>query len=311
MKKMIAVILLIVMMMSLAACSGDKKDSGTDLVKVGDTTINESQLDQYLELTAYLRGIDLKQLSEENLKAAKSQMLDDLVALECIRQYYTGKEDKVLPDTIDADFKKFMDQAKSTDTVKSFLEEKKISDETLQRFYYDQYYSKAFVDEAQAGLKNLDADAKAYYEANKDSFKVDEVTASHILVKDEATAKEVQAKLKAGEKFEDLAKTYSIDGSAESGGSLGTFGRGAMVKDFEDAAFALKEGEISDIVKTEFGYHIIKVTGKNQGTKTYEEAKDSIISNLVSQEAQKKILDLKNKSKVEYLTDEYKVNAQS
>jgi parvulin-like peptidyl-prolyl isomerase len=310
MKKMIAVILLIAMMFSLAACGGGKKDGGTDLVKVGDTTINENQLDQYLELTAYLRGIDLTQLSDQDIKGAKSQMLDDMVALECIRQYYAGKEDKVLPDTIKADFKKFMDQAKGTDTVKTFLEEKKISDETLQRFYYDQYYSKAFVDETQAGMKNLDADAKAYYEANKDSFKVDEVTASHILVKDEATAKEVQAKLKAGEKFEDLAKTYSIDGSAANGGSLGTFGRGAMVKEFEDAAFALKPGEISDIVKTKFGYHIIKVTDKNQGTKTYEEAKDSIISNLVGQEAQKKILDLKKKTKIEYLTDEYKVNNQ-
>lgn len=310
MKKMIAVILLIVMMMSLAACSGSKKDSGSDLVKVGDTTITASQLDQYLELTAYLRSIDLTQLSAENMKAAKSQMLDDMVALESIRQYYAGKEDKVLPDTIDADFKKFVDQAKSTDSVKKFLEEKKISDETLQRFYYDQYYSKAFVDDTKAGMKNLDADAKAYYEANKASFKVDEVTASHILVKDEATAKEVQAKLKAGEKFEDLAKQYSIDGSAANGGSLGTFGRGAMVKEFEDAAFALKPGEISDIVKTQFGYHIIKVTDKNQGTKTYEEAKDSIVSNLVSQEAQKKILELKKQSKIEYLTDEYKVNNQ-
>ena len=311
MKKIIAVMLLIVMMMSLAACGGEKKDKATDLVKVGDTSINENQLEQYLALTAYLRGIDLTQLSEDSMKGAKSQMLDDMISLECIRQYYAGKGDKVLPDTIEADYKKFIDQAKSTDSVKSFLEEKKISDKTLQAFYYDQYYSKAFVGEAQAGMKNLDNDAKAYYEANKDSFKVDEVTASHILVKDEATAKEVQAKLKAGEKFEDLAKKYSIDGSAANGGSLGTFGRGAMVKEFEDAAFALKPGEISDIVKTKFGYHIIKVADKNQGIKTYEEAKDSIISNLVTQEAQKKILDLKNKTKIEYLTDEYKINTQS
>ena len=133
MKKIIAVMLLIAMMFSLAACGGDKKDNGTDLVKVGDTTINANQLDQYLELTAYLRGIDLTQLSEENMKGAKSQMLDDMVSLECIRQYYAGKEDKILPDTIDADVKKFIDQAKSTDSVKSFLEEKKISEETLKK----------------------------------------------------------------------------------------------------------------------------------------------------------------------------------
>lgn len=310
MKKMIAVMLLIAMILSLTACSGDKKDNGTDLVKVGDTVINESQLDQYMEMTAYLTGIDLTQLPEESMKGIKSQVLDDLISLECIRQYYAGKEDKILPDTIEADFKKFMDQTKDTDTVKSFLKEKKISDETLERFYYDQYYSKAFVDETQAGMKNLDNDAKSYYEANKESFKVDEVTASHILAKEEATAKEVQAKLQAGEKFEDLAKEYSIDSSAANGGSLGTFGRGQMVTEFENAAFALKPGEISDIVKTQFGYHIIKVTDKNQGTKTYEDAKDSIISSLVSQEAQKKILDLRGKTKIEYLTDEYKIKSE-
>lgn len=311
MKKIMAVILLIAMTISLAACSGGKTDGGTDLVKVGDTTITDSQLNQYLELTAFIQNIDLTQFPEDSMKAIKSQMLDDLVAIECIKQHFKGKEDKVLPDTIDKDFKSFMDQAKSTKSIKDFLDEKKISDETMQRFYYDQYYRKAYFDEVQTGMKNLDQDAKAYYDTNKDRFKVDEVTASHILVKDDATAKDVLAKLKDGAKFEDMARQYSIDTSnKDNGGSLGTFGRGQMVKEFEDAAFALKPGEISGVVKTEYGYHIIKVTGKNQGTKTYDEVKDSIIQNLVSQEAKKKIYDLKNNTKIKYLTDEYKANTQ-
>ena len=160
-------------------------------------------------------------------------------------------------------------------------------------------------------MKTLDQDAEAYYEENKDSFKVDEVTASHILVEKESTAKEILEKLEAGEKFEDLAKQYGTDGTKDNGGSLGTFGRGQMVKEFEDAAFALEPGEISDIVKTQFGYHIIKVTDKNQGTKTYEEAKDSIISNLVSQEAQQQISDLKDDTEINYLTDEYTAKTEA
>jgi len=305
MKRIITVLLLIVLTMSLAACSGDKKDNGSDLVKVGDTTISENELEQYLEFTAFIQGIDTTQFPEESIQGIKSQMLDDMVALECIKQYYSGKEEEVLPDTIEADLKSFMDEAKNTEAISAFLKEKKISDETLTKFYYNQYYRQAYFDEVEAGMANLEKDAKAFYDANLDSFKADEVTASHILVADEATAKDILAKLQAGEKFEDLAKQYGTDGTKDQGGSLGTFGRGEMVKEFEDAAFALNAGEISDVVKTEFGYHVIKVTDKNQGTKTYEETKDSIKSNLVSEEAQKQINGLKEAAKIKYLTDEY------
>ena len=305
MKKLVAVILLIAMTISLAAC-GSKKDTGADLVKVGDVTISETQLEEYLELTAMVQSIDLTQVSEENMKLIRTQMLDDMVSMELIKQHYAGKEAKILPDTIKADYKAFADQAKKTEAVSKYLKEKNISDDTLKDFYYNQYYRQAYFDEVQAGMKNLDQDAQAYYDANKDSFKADEVTASHILVESEDTAKEVLAKLKAGGDFAALAKEYSIDTQTkDNGGSLGTFGRGQMVKEFEDAAFALKPGEISEPVKSEYGYHIIKVTDKNQGLKTYDEVKDSIISNLVSLEVQKQLIEMKESAKIEYLTDKY------
>ena len=304
MKKIIAVMLLIVLTMSLVACGGEK-DNNSDLVKVGETTINENELEQYLEFTAFIQGVDTSQFPEESMKAIKSQMLDDMVALECIKQKYSGKEKEVFPDTIEADLKSFMDEAKNTEAISSFLKENKISDETLKKFFYNQNYRTAYFQEVEAGMADIEKDAKAFYDANLDSFKVDEVTASHILVADEATAKDILAKLQAGEKFEDLAKQYGTDGTKDQGGSLGTFGRGEMVKEFEDVAFALNAGEISDVVKTEFGYHVILVTDKNQGTKTYEEAKDSIKSNLVSEEAQKQITELKKSADVKYLTDEY------
>ncbi|MDD3168314.1 MAG: peptidylprolyl isomerase, partial [Eubacteriales bacterium] len=281
-----------------------------DLVKVGDTTINESELEQYVALFTFVQGIDTTQFPEDSMKDIKMQILDDMVSLECIKQKYAGKEDEVLPDTIEAELKTFIDKARDTKEINGYLDENQITDETLTDFFYNQYYRQAYFDEIEAGMTTLDADAKAYYEANKESFQVDEVTASHILVAEEATAKEILAKLESGSKFEDLAKEYGTDGTKDKGGSLGTFGRGQMIKEFEDAVLAMKPGEISEPVKTEFGYHIIKLTDKNQGTRTYDEAKDSIISNLVSQEAQKQVNTLKGNAKIEYLTEEYKASKE-
>jgi foldase protein PrsA len=303
MKKVTAIILLLAMTLTFSAC-GSKAKSG-DLVKVGENTINENELEQYLEFTAFIQGVDLTQFSEDSMKDVKNQMLDDMVSMECIRQHYAGKEDEVLPDTVEEDLKSFLDQAKTTETISDFLKEKKITDEMLTQFFYDQYYRSAFFDEVQAGMPTLEQDAQAYYEANKASFAVDEVTASHILVADEATAKEVKAKLDAGEKFEDLAAEYGTDDTKDTGGSLGTFGRGQMAQEFEDAAFALQPGQISDPVKTQFGYHIIKVTDKNQGTRTYDEVKDTIDSILVSQKALEQVNEMKESTEIEYLTDEY------
>lgn len=124
-----------------------------------------------------------------------------------------------------------------------------------------------------------DADMKTYFEANKATFDTPEqVKASHILVADEAKAKEVKAKLTAGGDFAALAKEYSTDESnKDKGGDLGFFSKGEMVAEFDNVAFTLKIGDISDPVKTEYGYHIIKVVEKKEAkTATYEENKAKI-----------------------------------
>ncbi len=91
----------------------------------------------------------------------------------------------------------------------------------------------------------------------------DKIKCYHILVKKQSEAFAILERLKKGESFAELAKDHSIDrGSAKRGGNLGLFGRGMMVKPFEEAAFNLKKGEITaEPVKTEFGYHIIKRAG--------------------------------------------------
>ena len=87
------------------------------------------------------------------------------------------------------------------------------------------------------------------------------IQAKHILIEKHSLAEEIIEKINTGEKFEVLAKKYSTCSSRKKGGSLGEFGRGKMVKEFEKAAFALKKGEMTQIpVKTKFGYHIIKRT---------------------------------------------------
>ena len=131
-----------------------------------------------------------------------------------------------------------------------------------------------------------DEEVKAYYDSHPEEFTTDRVKASHILVKDEALAKEIHEKLeKDPSQFDALAKEHSIDRSNSSkGGDLGFFGRGRMVKEFEDAAFALNEdGQISPVVSTRFGYHIIKRTGRENGQpKPFDEVKNQIRIRLIN-----------------------------
>lgn len=154
-----------------------------------------------------------------------------------------------------------------------------------------------------AATQPTDADAKQFYDDNIKSYKTDDqVRASHILItvpknaseadraKGKAKAEQILAQVRAHpDQFADLAKQNSQDpGSADKGGDLGWFGRGAMVKPFEDAAFALKPNQISDLVQSDFGYHIIKVTDtKPAGTKSFDEVKASIMATLKAQQAQK------------------------
>ncbi|WP_420954650.1 peptidylprolyl isomerase [Bacillus haynesii] len=122
---------------------------------------------------------------------------------------------------------------------------------------------------AKDNIKVTDDDVKEYYDGLKGKIHL-----SHILVKEKKTAEEVEKKLKKGEKFEDLAKEYSTDGTAEKGGDLGWVGKDDnMDKDFVKAAFALKTDEVSGPVKSQFGYHIIK---KDEERGKYEDMKKEL-----------------------------------
>jgi peptidyl-prolyl cis-trans isomerase C len=151
-----------------------------------------------------------------------------------------------------------------------------------------------------------DEEAKQKYDANPNLYSTTQIRASHILLKDEATAKEIRAQLVANpDSFADVAKEKSTDlGSGRRGGELGLFGPGRMVPEFEAVAFSLKPGEISEVVKTQYGYHIIKVTERKEGTvRPFEQVKAQIKSQIANQRLQdqldKYMTDLRTKANVQ------------
>jgi peptidyl-prolyl cis-trans isomerase C len=128
-----------------------------------------------------------------------------------------------------------------------------------------------------------DDDLRKYYDDNPSLYSTTQIHASHILVKDEDTAKAILAEVKAHpETFADIAREKSTDTvTAQKGGDLGTFGQGRMVPDFERAAFALHAGEISDVVKTQYGFHVITVSERKEGERRpFDQVKEQIRSTL-------------------------------
>lgn len=149
-----------------------------------------------------------------------------------------------------------------------------------------------------------DDEIKKFYQDHKEAFKENEsANASHILVEEEDKAREIYEKIKKGEDFEALAREFSTCPSKEKGGDLGIFTRGQMVKEFEDAVFNGEVGKVTEPVKTQFGYHIIKINEKNEGRDLeFDEVKEKIAAQVRRQKEQevynKKINELKDKYQV-------------
>ena len=161
----------------------------------------------------------------------------------------------------------------------------------------------------QKAVENVTAteeDAKAYYEAHKEQFqKGESVSASHILVDSEEKANEIKAKIDGGEiSFEDAARENSSCPSGKNGGALGEFTRGQMVPEFDSAAFAAEIGVVSGPVKTQFGYHLIKVTEKNAASEiAFDQVKDQVKSMALTEKRQKALNSKINQLKILYPVD--------
>lgn len=189
-----------------------------------------------------------------------------------------------------------------------FLSQIQVSDEEA-RLYFDENQKKferpvqrkarfiTLTPQLFAGSVSVsDREIERYYQQNSTRYQTeDQVAASHILFKtgpdkdEEAVRKKAEAVLaqaKAGADFAELAREHSEDTSAENGGDLGLFGRGQMVPEFETAAFALQEGEVSDLVRSTYGFHIIKLTGRQPAfTRSLDSVKEEIRSTLTQDKA--------------------------
>jgi len=260
---------------STTATKAEGKKEGKVVAEVNGDTITTGDFNRELKnLPEYLKTM-------ADTPQGRKEMLDTMVIRELILQ-------QAAKDGIDkgADIEEKMQDLKKRIVVEAFLKKKVESESNIS-----------------------DADMQKFYEKNKEKFKAGEqMKASHILLKNEKDAKDLLAKIKAGGNFEELAKKNSVDSSAAKGGDLGWFGKGTMVPGFEKAAMALKEGQISDVIKSDFGYHIIKLTGKRPaGVRPLDEVKDQIKAAMMpakQQEVFQKIKDeLKKSAKISVKED--------
>lgn len=146
-------------------------------------------------------------------------------------------------------------------------------------------------------------EVKEFYENNKEMFKKPETAvASHILVEEEEKAKEIIKELEAGKSFEEAALEFSTCPSKDQGGNLGEFMRGQMVGEFEEAAFEMEEGSVSkEPVKTQFGYHIIKLINKNEESiSSFDEVKQQLTQQVMTMNQQKEYIRMTDELKGKY-----------
>jgi len=258
------------------------------------------------------------EISSPQLEDIRNEILDNLINLELLFQESQNNGIKVEKEAIDSQITSLKQKFSNDNEFEKLLSELKLSERALKlqikkRIAIQELIKTQIVQK----IKITDEESKVFYDTYPDLFKQSErIKASHILIKVEPDAdeikkaeakqkiKKIQQELNKDKDFAALAEEFSEGPSKTNGGDLGHFQRGQMVKPFEDAAFALKPEEISDIVETQFGYHLIKVVDKQpEKTISYEDVKNDLAQHLkqekTKQEVNEYIQKLREKSKIE------------
>lgn len=244
MKKILTTLTLGISVLGLAACS-----SGNEVV-VKSTAGNITQEEFYQEL----------------VKTNGPAVLENLINAKVLEEKYSVSDKEV-----NKELEKVKGQFGSDEEYLAALNSSGIKDE--KTFKAQLKISLLQKEAVTDGIKVTDKQLKEYYAKNKDQFIT--VKAQHILVSDENKAKELKQKLENGADFAKLAKENSTDtASAKDGGSLVEFKKGQMVAEFDEVAFTIKPGTISEPIKSQYGYHIIKVNERNE--KSFKKAKTEV-----------------------------------
>jgi peptidyl-prolyl cis-trans isomerase C len=308
----------------LAALPVLAQPSGDKAAVVNGSVITHKELERELSRTTEQLLQMGRPISDDQLSEMRKRTLDNLIAYELLYQESKKKGVKIAAAAVDEKVNELKKQYPDEAEFKEMLSGSDLTEADLKAYMKRGLAIEQLVDkEIVQKITVSDKEIRDYYDSNLDRFKrPEQVRASHILIKvdpeadksEKAKARKqietIQKKVKKGEDFEALAKEYSGCPSSAKGGDLGYFGRGQMVKPFEDAAFALQPGQVSDIVETRFGYHLIKVTDKRPPTTVpFDEVKDGIRGHLKQQQVREKVLayveELKGKAKVEtFLVEE-------
>lgn len=316
-------IALAVISISSMGLAGEKQAKEDKAAVVNGVVITQEDLEKEVN-RAEQRALSMgRPFSDSQVPEIKKAVLGDLIDRELLYQESQKQGIKIKDATVNEQIDTLKKRFKTEDEFKTVLSKMNLTEDSIRAELKRALAVQGFIEEKFINKITIsDKDIKTYYDNHPNFFKQPEkVQASHILIKVEPDADEakkaearkklekVQEQLKKGEDFAGLAKQFSEGPTGANGGDLGYFEREQMVGPFSEAAFALKPGEVSDIVETRFGYHLIKTVDKKPATVTpYEEVKGRIEEYLKKERVQKEITpyiaELKNKAKIEtFLTE--------
>jgi peptidyl-prolyl cis-trans isomerase C len=286
------------------------------LARVDGESVTRADFEKYITQMEANAG---QPVPKEQRNEIYRKALDQLVTIKLLTREAKSRAIKADDKAVDDQMQKIRSQFPSEDEYKKALASRGVTPERLREDMLTESRINVMMDaEAAGGPAVTDAEIRDFYEKNPERFKQPEgVRASHILLRvqpgDEAGKKKARAAIesilkqaKAGKDFGDLARKHSNDGSAQSGGDLGFFTKDRMVPEFANAAFALKPGQISDVVETQFGYHIIKLTERRPAADVplqdvTEQVREFLTQKRHQEKAEAFVKVLRSKSKVEVL----------